>query len=1026
MPIQPDQITGQQFNISIGDPNEPDNLKRHILFVTRSGLDGQALPFPKLNLILKNFNFVRINRLSKFWATGENEDQSTLLEQSTEDLMSSLYGQLKSWIFLVKGTPTEIECRFGMRETQFQDIVSTLTGIFPDLRYGDTYLDETWMSSLNRGLALTGVPCLTTDPEKETNKVDRIDRLCRGLFNSNWSYIVYASPINRKEANVTANEISDQIKRIYDRFFVKGSNTTEPDPLAKRYVELLQAKQKRFQQAYAAGLWATQVWLLTDDEASLGRGRGLLHSAFGGESLTEPLRTLLCDRNAKPNIPLEPLNSKELAILTCFPREEHPGYEITDYTRFGTNFARVQAPKKIRIGSVIDRGNFTGNELTISLDDLTKHGLICGVTGSGKTNTCFNLLQQIWVENGIPFTVIESAKSEYRRLLRNNNFNQKLRVFTIGDETTSPLRLNPFEVQKGILIQTHIDYLKSLFSAAFVLYPPMPYILDIAIQEIYQDRGWDLVANTNYRGEDNERAYPVLGDLIEKVKVISDRMGYAGEISSNIKAGLVARLEQLASGGGKGPMLNTRTSIPLKEIFESPCIIELKQVVSDDEKAFFIGLIIMKLYEYCEAKVDVKTASANCLQHITLIEEAHRLLRNVSTHQDSEVSANPQGRAVEVFGNILAEIRAYGEGILIAEQLPVKLIPDALKNTNLKIVHRLVSKDDREAVGNTINLDDNQTRYLTTLETGEAVAYTEGMQKPTLLKIPRNEQKSDNQEVSTSEVKSAMMASFWSNSNSQNLKLPLSGCINCPSQEIAGKSCANKEANNVDSYLLNAFRRLFNALRLNPPNGQLLLEAYKEFHLLCQQYQARHRVSTKSYCIFVELINREVEARGVFAKWKYRDVQEVINTSCYIVNQIYTRLKSDGDRLAEQLSGYKTLSQLAKLLTDLHQTDDNSLPYAGCVLCKNPCHYRFDMNFPLNHSYSKDFFSSMKAKDEAELSKNLLDVTNQFWLTTDMQQAALCFAVRQFELLNFTREQQIILSKNLMIKINNIEILNDS
>ena len=257
-------------------------------------------------------------------------------------------------------------------------------------------------------------------------------------------------------------------------------------------------------------------------------------------------------------------------------------------------------------------------------------------------------------------------------------------------------------------------YLKFLFSAAFVLYPPMPYVLEQSIHEIYEERGWDLTQNINVRTKhDNyfsERLFPTLDDLTEKVKEIVDRMGYEERIKMDVKAGLLARLDQLRLAGGKGEMLNTKKSISTKQLFEVPCLIELEEIVSDDEKAFIIGLILIRLYEHC--KIRSKKDNSNSLQHLTLIEEAHRLLKNVSTEQTSDIAANPKGRAIEVFANILSEIRAYGEGIFISEQIPAKLVPDAIKNTNLKIVHRLVAKDDRDIIGDTINLTNSQKRYL--------------------------------------------------------------------------------------------------------------------------------------------------------------------------------------------------------------------------------------------------------------------------------------------------------------------------
>ena len=93
-------------------------------------------------------------------------------------------------------------------------------------------------------------------------------------------------------------------------------------------------------------------------------------------------------------------------------------------------------------------------------------------------------------------------------------------------------------------------------------------------------------------------------------------------------------------------------------------------------------------------------------------------------------SANPAGKAVEFFTNMLAEIRAYGQGFIIADQIPNKLAPEALKNTNLKIMHRIVATDDRDSMGGAMNLDDIQKRHVTALGTGRALVYAEKMEQP--------------------------------------------------------------------------------------------------------------------------------------------------------------------------------------------------------------------------------------------------------------------------------------------------------
>ncbi len=125
-------------------------------------------------------------------------------------------------------------------------------------------------------------------------------------------------------------------------------------------------------------------------------------------------------------------------------------------------------------------------------------------------------------------------------------------------------------------------------------------------------------------------------------------------------------------------------------------------------------------------------ARAPGLRHVSVFEEAHRLLRRPEEHRGSGATTH----AVEMFAGLLAEIRAYGEGLVIAEQIPAKIIPDAVKNTAVKIVHRLPAADDRETVGATMNMTDAQSRYLVTLPPGQAAVFTDGMDYPVLAAMP--------------------------------------------------------------------------------------------------------------------------------------------------------------------------------------------------------------------------------------------------------------------------------------------------
>lgn len=981
-----------------------------IFAATRGDLDTAVFPFPRLEQVVRGMNLVRVRRMARFWKT-EDHERAGSLSTATAEMVNGLHGLGCSWISILAGSRMDVQLWFGasQRGLEAGSLKALLSGTFPDVRIDDALpFDRRCFAALNHGVILTGTPGERNEGKPEKDE-ERIEKVCRGLLRERWLYAVYAKPVPAAETIATLNEGAETIRNARSTYLLKASATDEQNRIAQRYIELLEAGLKRFEQGRIIGMWETRTMLLTADSVSSRRGQALLQGAFGGgSSASDPTRVRPCDPAIRRGPRLDPLSSAEVAVLARPPLEAYPGYEVVDYARFGvegsSNRSQRSHEPRVMIGEILDRGAKTSNALSLPFRDLTMHGLISGVTGSGKTNTCFSILDQVWNGgNGVPFMVIESAKSEYRNLTLEPRF-AGVNVFTVGDENVSPLRLNPFEVPRGILIQTHIDYLKSLFQAAFVLYPPMPYVLEQSLQEVYEDRGWDLVRNLNWRGEDSPRQFPSLLDLEAKIATVVDRMGYDERLTMDVKAGLLARIKQLRMGGGKGLMLNTRRSTELSVLFESPCIIELKQIVNDDEKAFIIGLLLIRLYEYCESQAQRRSGS---LHHLTLIEEAHRLLRNVSTDQNSEVAANPKGRAIEVFANILSEIRAYREGILIAEQIPAKLAPDALKNTNLKIVHRLVAADDRNALGAAMNLSESQSRYLVTLPAGEAVAFAQGIQSPVLLSIPLTPAKSNDREPQERDIKERMLG-FWR--RNPHLFPPAQACRGCP-ETASGGLCAATDTGDVGELMRVAATRLFNAIRLN---NKLIRETYTDASVLHRRTQKRGQ-RTSLHCVLSGLFESEVERRAQFEGWPHREVDRILTKLSLSLATIGGLATNQDDRAARQRL-VRELGEFTAVIGPLYQRELR--PFPGCTKCDRPCYYRFDMALPGSDSFVKDFraaFFDLGAETE-EVARSCWHASSDSFAAPDTnskQGAALCFAVQQLGALGLSRTNQETLSREI-------------
>jgi hypothetical protein len=944
-------------------------LYEQVFQITRGDLEhAEFSPFV-LPEELKRLDPVRVVRIAEFWKRADGEDTGAL-DRAMEEFVGGLHGQRTCWALLLRGLPTEIQCWLALDLKAGQ---SMLRGNFADIRLSSEHPDWQIAKPLPNAVYITGTPSL--GPE-DRPRSDGLEKLCRGLLGATWSYLVVANPRTSAQTIQSINQIAERIRDVRANHLLKGSPLDEENRTAQRCVELLEAKLQRFERGRVSGMWEARCVLSAGDPAALSIGRQALQSAFGGEeSLPDPIRVCPCDATVSQDPPLESVTSGELAALTRLLKEDFPGYELLEPARFGVEPSGPSSGG-ISVGEILDRGAGTGNWVRIPRQDLTKHGLVAGITGSGKTNSCFWLLDQVWDGGkGRPFLVIESAKSEYRALAGHPRF-RGVRVFTVADETVSPLRLKPFEVPQGMLVQTHIDYLKSLFAAAFVLYPPMPYVLEQSVQEIYQDRGWDVARNTNFRGNNSPRSYPSLADLAAKIPVIVDRMGYEQRIAMDVKAGLLARINQLRLGGGKGLMLDTRRSIAASVLFDSPCILELKRMVSDEEKAFVIGLLLVRLYEHRETAAQRPEG----LVHLTLIEEAHRLLRNVSTEQGSDVSANPKGKAIETFANLLSEIRAYGEGIVVAEQIPTKLAPDIVKNSGFKLVHRLVSPEDRELMGRAINLTEPQVRKLASLETGMAVTWTEQTLKATLVRVPLAPAK-DAPNMTDEQIRLQVAGR-----QTDGLLLAHASCSACPALSVRG--CSPQVQGELDGPLRDSFRRVFNALRLN---ASKLTGAYQEFRQLTKRRSAA--VPIPSVCTFVALAEPELERRGEFRGWQHADVEQIITFACETIRA----MDSAFDRREALVPAPEPLRAFQERCRQLETPD--VLPFPGCGLCDSPCLFRFDMSHAdkTNGAEFRSAFHDPKSKTD-----RLLEIAHQaagksIFISdhTSVTGGAYCFAVQQ-------------------------------
>ena len=370
----------------------------------------------------------------------------------------------------------------------------------------------------------------------------------------------------------------------------------------------------------------------------------------------------------------------------------------------------------IPIGKIIHRGLITETDYTISLSQLKRHGLIAGSTGSGKSNTCLHILTELWKVAQIPFLVIYPIdKPDYRLLAADKKVKDDLLIFTLGDDTTSPFRFNPMQVPDGILVRTYISHLMRTFSAAFSMWDPLPAVYRAALRNLYQEAGYKDLRIA--KGGDPDTKAPLLSRFYEILVETADEMtkDYGREAKGNIKQGSEIRIRDLLQNAGS--VINVDDGVPWNIILSHPTVMEIGRVGSPDDSALIMGFLLMSLTSYLSSR---RMFCETQHHHITLIEEAHRLMSSKSGGGNS-FSADPRAKASEDFANILAEVRGFNESILIAEQIPTELVSGAIGNTFFKVMHWLEEQSSFDLFTEVMNLNKQQREYARTLPTGQAI-----------------------------------------------------------------------------------------------------------------------------------------------------------------------------------------------------------------------------------------------------------------------------------------------------------------
>lgn len=510
--------------------------------------------------------------------------------------------------------------------------------------------------------------------------------------------------------------------------YVLSEDHNVANNVAHTYLALTQGKESYMSQA-AVNLWRGDLGEQSADAAAIcSYLRDLRHPVFA-------LSPALLDQH--PSFSVYPatvdataaLSGKELAYSLNFPKKSVPGLPVIECASFGRNvstFDGTQPQQGLCIGKVFHMHREERIRTFLSKDSLASHTFVTGSTGAGKTNTVCRILDQA-LDQQVNFLVIEPAKGEYKDVYGGR---EDVNVFGTNPEFTPLLRINPFSFPSGIHVLEHLDRLVEIFNVCWPMYAAMPAVLKDAVARSYEDCGWDLAASDNPYGAD---LFPCFADVARNVREILDSSEYDAENKGAYKGSLLTRLNSLTNGLN-GMMLSSN-EVDASVLFDANTVIDLSRIGSAETKSLLMGLLVLKLQEHRMAE---KKGMNQPLRHLTVLEEAHNLLKRSSSSQGSE-SGDLAGKSVEIISNAIAEMRTYGEGFIIADQAPGLLDMAAIRNTNTKVIHRLPDLSDRELAGRAANLNDQQIVELARLPKGVAAIYQNDWVEPVLCKIAKAE-----------------------------------------------------------------------------------------------------------------------------------------------------------------------------------------------------------------------------------------------------------------------------------------------
>ena len=577
------------------------------------------------------------------------------------------------------------------------------------------------------------------------------------------------SKTNTKSTSLSNSEtysegvaISEGISHMYSHGesitdgFSNALTITSHDKSVQEMLDRIDRQLKRIREFEGLGMYECAAYFLSNDRHTAKVVASTYKAIMGGENSgiefaaintwirdgEEKIKLELIEQYVKNfmhpifkykgylgNIEVSPcamVSGNELAIHMGMPRKSVCGLPVIEHSIFGKEVVRygeMETSSEINLGKVFNMGSQTSNNVLLNKDSLTMHTFVTGSTGSGKSNTIYELIRQT-NNMGAKFMVIEPAKGEYKHVFGNRS---DVKVYGTNPQYTDLLKINPFKFPKGIHVLEHVDRLVEIFNVCWPMYAAMPAVLKEALLQSYEECGWDFSTSRN---TNSENLFPTFLDLQNEMVHVINASAYSEEVKSNYMGSLVTRVKSLTNG--LNGQIFTSNEIDNDVLFDKNIIIDLSRIGSLETKSLIMGVLIMRLGEHRMANAEDMNIP---FKHLTILEEAHNILKRTSMEQNE--GTNVAGKSVEMISNAIAEMRTYGEGFVIVDQSPSAVDISAIRNTNTKIIMRLPDESDRRLAGKSAGLKDDQLDEIARLPKGVAVVYQNDWVEPLLCNIQR-------------------------------------------------------------------------------------------------------------------------------------------------------------------------------------------------------------------------------------------------------------------------------------------------